>query len=82
MLGYAVDPSIDSSTAAIPKIVGTAPADGQTDIKTVFETIPKRPKDRRKRERNDAPADIEGFLGPWGGYVDEEKVSKPNEVST
>lgn len=79
VVGYAVDPSIDSAAAAVPKIVGAAP-DGQADIKTVFETIPKRPKDKRKREKNDCPEDVEGFLGPWGGYIDEEKVSKPNEV--
>jgi len=50
------------------------------ELKTVFEKIPLRPKDKRKRERNDQPEDIEGFLGPWGGYIDEEKVSRPNEV--
>lgn len=79
VLGYAVDPSIDSAASKVPKVVGSAPQQG--DIKTVFETIAKRPKDKRKRERNDCPDDIEGFLGPWGGFVDEQKVAKPNEVS-
>ena len=51
-----------------------------TDTKSVFEKISKRPQDRRKRVRKNDPEDIEGFLGPWGGFVDEVKVSKPDEV--
>lgn len=38
-----------------------------------------RPADKRKRKKNDDPADIEGFLGPWGGYVDEKRIIKPTE---
>ena len=48
--------------------------------KTVFEKIPARPQDKRKRVRKNNPEDIEGFLGPWGGFVDEVKVAKPDEV--
>lgn len=47
----------------------------------MFEKIPKRPQDKRKRIRQNDPEDIEGFLGPWGGFVNEVKVSKPDEVS-
>ena len=50
--------------------------------KSVFEKTPKRPEDKRKRVRKNDPEDIEGFLGPWGGFVDEVKVSKPDEVSS
>jgi pre-mRNA-processing factor 17 len=80
-LGYAADPSVDFNMGAKPKVVGTAPADASVDeLKTVFETIPKRPKDSRKRLKNDNPEDIEGFLGPWGSFENEQKVAKPTEV--
>lgn len=42
--------------------------------------MPKRPADKRKRHKNDKPEDIDGYLGPWGCYVDEEKISKPEGV--
>ena len=35
--------------------------------------------DKRKRDKNTDPADIEGYLGPWAKYVDEETVSKPTD---
>ena len=38
-----------------------------------------RPKDKRRRERNDDPSDVNGFLGPWANYKDQELVSRPNE---
>jgi pre-mRNA-processing factor 17 len=82
-LGYAMDPSVDTAMGSIPKVVGAVPEDAKESelkLKTVFESIKKRPKDNRKRERNDNPDDIEGFLGPWGGFVNEERVSKPSEV--
>jgi len=50
-----------------------------TDGKTVFEKRPARPEDKRKRVRNDDPSDIDGYLGPWGGFVDEKKIAKPTE---
>ena len=49
--------------------------------KTVFESTKKRPEDKRKRLRNDDPGDIEGYLGPWGKFVDEKTVMVPDEVS-
>lgn len=48
-------------------------------MKTVFESTKLRPLDKRKRKRNNDPSDIDGFLGPWGGYVDEQRVAKPSE---
>ena len=35
---------------------------------------------KRKREKNKDASDIEGYLGPWAKYKDEETVSKPSEV--
>ena len=42
---------------------------------------PKTSESKRKRMKNDNPSDIDNFLGPWGGYVDEKKISKPSDVS-
>ena len=47
---------------------------------TVFEALKKREGDKRKRQKNDNPHDIEGYLGPWGKFVDEKTVMKPSEV--
>lgn len=75
-VGYAMDPSLGG------QVVGSAPKEVGPggEIKTVFENTKQRPKDKRKRERNDDPEDVEGFLGPWGKFVDEQTVSKPTEV--
>lgn len=76
--GYALDPSV--STDGEMKVVGSTDEGKNPDnVKTVFETTKVRPLDKRKRKKNSDPSDIEGFLGPWGGYVDEEKISKPSE---
>ncbi|KAI5710246.1 hypothetical protein M8J76_010319 [Diaphorina citri] len=72
--GYALDPSSEVES----KVIGASTSGDKN--KTVFESTSKRPLDKRKRNRNDCPEDIEGFLGPWGGYTDEEKVSRPNEA--
>lgn len=45
----------------------------EAEGKTVFENIKKRPLDKKKRNKNDNPEDIEGFLGPWGGYEGERR---------
>jgi len=41
----------------------------------------KRKGDKRQRQRNDDAGDVEGYLGPWGKFVDEQTVMKPSEVS-
>lgn len=69
-----MDPAVDSN-----EIIGRKP-DDTNKFKTVFESVPKRPADKRKRHKNDKPEDIDGYLGPWGCYVDEEKISKPEGV--
>jgi len=47
---------------------------------TVFEAIQKRKGDKRRRQRNNDAGDVEGYLGPWGKFVDEQTVMKPSEV--
>ena len=65
--GYAHDPSQDNpGSQMISNIEGALPTDENPENKTVFEAVKARPKDKRKREKNDDPTDIEGFLGPWG----------------
>lgn len=76
--GYALDPSI--SIDGQIKVVGSAgEANNPESVVTVFETTKVRPLDKRKRKKNSDPSDIEGFLGPWAGFVDEQKVAKPSE---
>lgn len=60
-------------------IIGSKETAEESGGKTVFENTALRPSDKRKRHRNGDPSDIEGFLGPWGGYVDEKRVIKPTE---
>lgn len=75
---YALDPSV-SDTTTTDKYIG-APASTETgDLKTVFESTKLRPLDKRKRKKNNDPSDIDGFLGPWGGFVDEQRITKPTE---
>ena len=45
----------------------------------MFESKPLRPKDKRKRDRNDDASDVNGYLGPWAVYKDQILVSKPSE---
>lgn len=60
-------------------MIGAKEAAEECGARTVFEKATLRPLDKRKRSRNNDPSDIEGFLGPWGGYVDERRVAKPSE---
>ncbi|XP_066994040.1 pre-mRNA-processing factor 17 [Anabrus simplex] len=76
--GYALDPTVDGGLESGNAIIGSTEAAKESDGKTVFESTKERPLDKRKRSKNDDPADITGFLGPWGGFVDEQRVMKPN----
>lgn len=74
--GYALDPSVNGETSDGQSFVGDLQAAYDTEGKTVFESpLPKR---KRKQDKNDCPEDIEGFLGPWGKYENEESVAKPS----
>lgn len=63
------------------RVVTTTGLDSEIncDAKTVFESTKLRPLDKRKRNKNTDAGDIEGFLGPWGGFIDEQRVMKPSE---
>jgi len=60
-------------------MIGAKEAAEESGGKTVFENTTLRPSDKRKRHRNNDPSDIQGFLGPWGGYVDEKRIIMPSE---
>lgn len=75
--GYALDPSVNDADNDGQSYVGDVESAYQTDGKTVFES--PRPKKMRKQEKNDDPADITGFIGPWGKYENEQAVARPNE---
>ncbi|CAH1379937.1 hypothetical protein MTP99_003769 [Tenebrio molitor] len=78
--GYALDPTVGSEGDGTKIITTTGQSDEiNTDAKTVFESTKLRPLDKRKRKKNNDPSDIEGFLGPWGGFIDEQRVMKPSE---
>ncbi len=76
--GYAYDPStVDEKDG--DKLVGSSTAAEEAEFKTVFEDNKKRPLDKRKREKNTDASDIEGYLGPWAKYKDEETLSRPTD---
>lgn len=76
--GHAVDPTTDGEIVNPEGIVVAENSKfEETEGKTVFENIKKRPLDKRKRHKNDNPEDITGFLGPWGGYIGEQRIMKP-----
>ncbi|XP_030751675.1 pre-mRNA-processing factor 17 [Sitophilus oryzae] len=77
--GYALDPSVSTTEKELHKVIGGSEETPDSDMKTVFENTKLRPLDKRKRKKNDDPSDVEGFLGPWGGFVGEQRVMKPTE---
>lgn len=77
--GYALDPTVGEKAAPGSSFIGSVDSAKETKGVTVFENTKLRPLDKRKRNRNNNPEDIEGFLGPWGGFVDEQRVMKPSE---
>lgn len=76
--GYALDPTVGGAAGG-SKIVGSAELAEEGQGKTVFENTKLRPLDKRKRKKNNDPSDIDGFLGPWGGFENEQRVMKPTE---
>ncbi|ENN71276.1 pre-mRNA-processing factor 17 [Dendroctonus ponderosae] len=77
--GYALDPSVSIDQQGLTKVIGSTEEAKDSNIKTVFEKTQLRPLDKRKRQKNDNPDDIEGFLGPWGGFEGEQRVIRPTE---
>ena len=78
--GFAIDPSISSSQQD-DNVILSENSYGCDLNKTVFESKKEKSYEKRKRFKNDNPEDIDGFLGPWGSYVNEKKSIKPTEVS-
>ncbi|XP_049304903.1 pre-mRNA-processing factor 17-like [Bactrocera dorsalis] len=74
--GYALDPSVDE-VADGQGFVGDLQSAYNDDGKTVFES--PKPKKKRKQDKNDNPEDIDGFVGPWGKYQDEQSIARPND---
>ncbi|KRT78475.1 WD40 domain-containing protein [Oryctes borbonicus] len=77
--GYALDPSVDNQSVEGSKVVGSSDLLEESNGRTVFENTRLRPLDKRRRKRNNDPSDIDGFLGPWGGFVDEQRIMKPTK---
>jgi pre-mRNA-processing factor 17 len=76
--GYAADPSL-THDASPNAVIGDIEKAKEMKGLTVFEASKKRQGDKRQRLRNNDPSDIEGYLGPWGKFVDEKTVLKPSE---
>ncbi|KAK2184267.1 hypothetical protein NP493_274g00018 [Ridgeia piscesae] len=76
--GYAVDPSVNTHGKLETYVGDVEKADEKKGL-TVFEGAEKREADKRKRQRNMDAGDVEGYLGPWGKFVDEKTVMKPSE---
>jgi len=74
-----LDPSAESQIGGESYIGPNLEGAYNTDGKTVFESNKLKLEARRKRHKNDDPADLEGFLGPWGKYVDEKLVAQPSD---
>lgn len=77
--GYAADPSVGEH--ATPQIIGDQVTAEANQGMTIFETSKKRLAEKRQREKNYNPDDVEGFQGPWAPFVDEITVSRPSEVN-
>ncbi|XP_050298028.1 pre-mRNA-processing factor 17 [Anthonomus grandis grandis] len=77
--GYALDPSVSTDELGFSKVIGSTEEAKESNLKTVFEKTEIRPLDKKKRKKNDNPEDIDGFLGPWGGFVGEQRVMRPSE---
>jgi len=76
--GFAYDPSTTEEGEG-DRMVGSEASAADAEFKTVFEDLKKRPLDKRKREGRGDPAEIDGYLGPWAKYADEELVSRPKD---
>lgn len=75
--GFALDPSVNGEVQDGSNYVGDLQTAYDTEGKTVFES-PKAKK-KRKQEKNDNPADIEGFVGPWGKFENEQTIARPSD---
>ena len=63
----------------VSSFVGELERMNELEGMTVFEAKTVRTGQKRKREDKGDPGDLEGYKGPWRGYVDQEKVSRPTK---
>ncbi|KAA0708176.1 Pre-mRNA-processing factor 17 [Triplophysa tibetana] len=77
--GYALDPSVDSSSQVTTNTyIGAVDEAEKNKGQTVFETGPKKNEKRKKLKGGEA-SEIDEFLGPWAKFQDEKDVAKPSE---
>lgn len=61
------------------RLIGESGKADQLEGVTVFEAKTVCTGVKRKRLDKGDPGDVEGYAGPWRGYVDQVTVSKPTE---
>ena len=76
--GYAADPSVGEH--GTPQLIGDQTSAEVNQGMTIFETKRKKLTEKRKKDKNVDPGDVEGFQGPWAPFADEITVSRPSEV--
>lgn len=84
IIGYALDPTVGLAQNEGSSYVGDIESAESSSGRTVFEN-PNRPDPsragvKRKIEKNDDSADLEGYKGPWAPYENESRSAKPSEV--
>ncbi|KAK5973076.1 Pre-mRNA splicing factor [Trichostrongylus colubriformis] len=72
-LGYARNPTADKSH----EFIGNKEAAIENQGASLFESK-KTGGEKRKRQANFDPSDIEGYTGPWAKYCDEKTIAKPD----
>ncbi|KAK4026056.1 pre-mRNA-processing factor 17 [Daphnia magna] len=82
--GYALDPTVGLAQNEGSSYVGDIESAESSSGRTVFEN-PNRPDPsragvKRKIEKNDDSADLEGYKGPWAPYENESRSAKPSEA--
>ena len=80
--GYALDPSVDAvKTEATGGYVGNVESAETSNGLTVYESSGKpRPPAKRKLEKNDDSADVEGYRGPWAPFENESRSANPSDA--
>lgn len=83
--GYALDPTVGLTQNEGNSYVGNIESAESSSGRTVFENPnrpdPSRATNKRKLEKNDDSADLEGYRGPWAPYENENRSAKPSEVN-
>ena len=68
---------VEINAHCFTRVIGEIERADEMEGATVFEVKQVRTGEKRKREEKGDPADTEGYMGPWRGYVDQVKVAKP-----